>query len=118
MICQEEFDNFVNDYNQDYILLLSRASRQHYDCLITSFMVLKDLYNMIQVLFDSGNYTYAVMPYPYSFRTDVLLMRRLGFNDDEIANILSFLEYVKKTQGMEFEACLEAGTLAMCARVR
>jgi len=118
MISQEEFDTFVNDYNQDYILLLTRASREHYDCLITSFMVLKDLYNMIQVLFDSGNYTYSVMPYPYTFRTDLQLMKTLGFSDEEVANIFSFLEYVKKTQGMEFEACLEAGTLAMCARVK
>jgi len=118
MVSQEEFDNFVNDYNQDYILLLTRASKQHYDCLITSFMVLKDLYNMIQVLFDTGHYVYTVLPYPYSFRADDSLMRLLGFNDEEIVNIFGFLDYVKKTQGMEFEDCLDAGTLAMCARVR
>jgi len=118
MVFQEEFDKFVTDYNQDYILLLTRASKQHYDCLITSFMVLKDLYNMIQVLFDCGPYTYSVMPYPYSFRSDDSLMRILGFNDEEIASIFGFLDYVKKTQGMEFEACLDAGTVAMCARVR
>lgn len=118
MISQAEFDNFVTDYNQDYILLLTRASKQHYDCLITSFMVLKDLYNMIQVLFDSGQYTYSVMPYPYSFRSDDSLMRLLGFNDDEIGSIFGFLDYVKRSQGMEFEACLDAGTTAMCARVR
>jgi hypothetical protein len=118
MVSQEEFDNFVNDYNQDYILLLTRASKQHYDCLITSFMVLKDLYNMIQVLFDTGQYSYPVLPYPYTFRADYSLMKTLGFEDDEIANIFGFLEFVKKTQGMEFEDCLDAGTVAMCARVR
>lgn len=118
MVSQEEFDTFVRDYNQDYILLLTRASRQHYDCLITSFMVLKDLYNMIQVMFDSGQYTYSVMPYPYSFRAGVSLLRILGFNDDEVASIFGFLEFVKRTQGMEFEDCLDAGTLAMCARVK
>jgi hypothetical protein len=117
MISQEEFDNFVTDYNQDHMLLLTRASKQHYDCLITSFMVLKDLYNMIQVLYDSGQYTYSSLPYPYSFRADDSLMKLLGFNDEEIANIYGFLEYVKITQGMEFEACLDAGTQAMCARV-
>ena len=119
MVSQDEFDNFVSDYNQDYMLLLTRASRQHYDCLITSFMVLKDLYNMIQVLFDTGQYIYSDMPYPYSFQADDSLMKKiLGFSDEEIANIFGFLEYVKKTQGMEFEACLDAGTLAMCATVR
>jgi|SRR5262245_55305681 len=118
MISQEEFDRFVNDYNEDYMLLLTRASKCHYDCLITSFMVLKDFYNMIQVMFDTGHYTYATLPYPFSFRADDVLLRQLGFDDEEIANIFGFLYFVKETQGMEFEACLEAGTSAMCARVR
>jgi hypothetical protein len=118
MISQEEFDRFVKDFNEDYILLLTRASKRHYDCLITSFMVLKDFYNMIQVMFDTGHYTYETMPHPFSFRTDKVLLSLLGFNDQEIENIYGFLDFVKQTQGMEFEACLEAGTLAMCARVR
>ncbi|MFY9574270.1 MAG: hypothetical protein WAV20_22950 [Blastocatellia bacterium] len=118
MISQQEFDKFVKDYNEDYILLLTRASTLHYDCLITSFMVLKDFYNMIQVLFDSGQYSYRILPYPFSFRADDVLLRLLGFDDEGIANIFGFLHFVKETQGMEFEACLEAGTVAMCARVR
>lgn len=118
MISQEEFDRFVKDYNEDYKLLLTRASKRHYDCLITSFMVLKDFYNMIQVMFDTGQYTYEVLPYPYSFRADPVVLRQLGFDDEDIANIFGFLYFVKETQGMEFEACLEAGTLEMCARVR
>ena len=118
MISQEEFDRFVRDYNEDYKLLLTRASRRHYDCLITSFMVLKDFYNMIQVSYDSGQYKFNDLPYPFSFRADDVLLRNLGFDDEEIANIFGFLHYVKEAQGMEFEACLEAGTLAMCSRVR
>ena len=118
MISQEEFDRFVNDYNEDYKLLLTRASRRHYDCLITSFMVLKDFYNMIQVSYDSGQYKFNSLPYPFSFRADHVLLGNLGFDDEEIANIFGFLHFVKETQGMEFEDCLEAGTLAMCARVR
>jgi hypothetical protein len=81
-------------------------------------MVLKDLYSMIQVLFDTGQYSYSTLPYPYSYRADNSLIRILGFDDEEIENIFGFLDYVKKTQGMEFEDCLDAGTLAMCARVR
>jgi len=118
MISQEEFDRFVKDYNEDYTLLLIRASRRHYDCLITSFMVLKDFYNMIQVSYDSGQYTFKELPYPFSFRADRALLSNMGFDDEEIANIFGFLSFVKETQGMEFEACLEAGTLEMCARVR
>jgi hypothetical protein len=118
MISQQEFDGFVGDYNEDYLLLLTRASKRHYDCLITSFMVLKDFYNLIQVMFDTGQYTYKTLPHPFSFRADDVLLKLLGFNDEEAQNIFGFLDFVKETQGMDFEACLEAGTVAMCARVR
>jgi hypothetical protein len=117
MISQEEFDRFVSDYNSDYVLLLTRASRRHYNCLITSFMVLKDFYNMIQVMFDSGQYVYQTLPYPFSFRADETLLRQLGFDDEGIQNIYGFLAFVKETQGMEFEDCLEAGTSVMCAQI-
>jgi len=118
MISQKDFEKFVNDYNDDYTLLLTRASKRHYDCLITSFMVLKDFYNLIQVMYDSGNYVYKTLPHPFSFRADKVLLRMLGFGDEQIQNIFAFLDFVKDTQGMDFEACLEAGTVAMCARVR
>jgi hypothetical protein len=45
-----------------------------------------------------------------------VLLRQLGFNDAEIGNIFGFLYYVKDSQGIEFEACIEAGSAAMCAR--
>jgi hypothetical protein len=118
MISQEEFDRFVNDYNEDYVLLLTRASRRHYDCLISSFMVLKDFYNLIQVMYDAGSYTYHGMPYPYSVRADAVLLKHLGFDDEETRNIFGFFDFVKESQGMEFEECLNAGSAAMCARVR
>src|SRR4030095_6095911 len=117
-ISQVEFDKFVKDYNDDYVLLLKRASLRHYDCLISAFMVLKDLYRGSQVMFDTGHYTYQVMPYPFSVRADEILLGQLGFDEQEIQNIFGFLDHVRTTQGMEFEACLEAGTVAMCARVR
>jgi hypothetical protein len=116
MVSQEDFDRFVSDYNEDYVLLLTRASRRHYECLISSFMVLKDLYNVIQVMFDTGQYHYQVMPYPYSFRADSVLLTQLGFNATEIENIFGFLDYVKQSQGIELEECLQSGTVAMCAR--
>lgn len=116
MVSQEDFDRFVKDYNEDYVLLLTRASRRHYECLVSSFMVLKDLYNVIQVMFDTGYYRYETLPYPYSFRANNLVLSQLGFNAEEIENIFGFLDYVKRSQGMEFEDCLEAGTIAMCAR--
>ena len=105
MVSQEDFDRLVKDYNEDYILLLTRASRHHYECLISAFIILKDLYNVIQLMYDSGTYTYKVLPYPYSFRADHGLLQQLGF-----------LCYVKESQGLEFEACIEAGSAGMCAR--
>ena len=41
MISQEDFDQFVVSYNTDYLFLLTRAASGSYDCLITSFRVLK-----------------------------------------------------------------------------
>ena len=117
MITQEQFDRFVEDYNEDYRLLLKRASLRHYDCLISSFLVLKDLYNVIMVLFDSGTYTLNILPYPFSFRANEVLLGQLGFNEGEIKNIFDFLDFVSVSQGMEFEDCMEAGTVAMCARI-
>ncbi|HUK88822.1 MAG TPA: hypothetical protein VLZ81_00370 [Blastocatellia bacterium] len=118
MITQQQFDQFIADYNEDYVFLLTRASRQHYDCLISSFLVLKDLYNVISVLYDSGELVYHSLPYPYSFRGNDQLLKQLGFDEMEIRNIYGFLEYVRKTQDMEFEEVIETGTAAMCARFR
>ena len=118
MTSQENFNKFVQDYNQDYILLLTRASRRHYDCLISSFIILRDLYNVIQVMYDTGAYTYNVLPHPFSFWADEVLLKQLDFEDEEIRNIFGFLDHVQNTQGLTFEACLEKGTVAMCARMR
>ena len=90
MISQVDFDKFVKDYNDDYVLLLKRASLRHYDCLISAFMVRKDLYKVIQVMFDTGHYTYQVMPYPFSFRADEVLLGQLGFGEQEIPEYLWF----------------------------
>lgn len=116
MISQLEFNEFVDKYNEDYIQLLNRASKRHYNCLISAFTVLKDYHDMIQVMFDRGSFTYETLPYPFSFRGDEVLLSKLGFTSDQIAGIFGFLEYVKTTQGKEFEACLEAGMAALCAR--
>jgi hypothetical protein len=118
MITQEQFDRFVQDYNEDYLLLLTRASRRQYYCLISSFLVLKDLYNVISVLYDSGELTYQVLPYPNAFRANDVFLNELGFNNEEVSNIYGFLEFVAATQGLEFEQVLERGTVATCARVK
>jgi hypothetical protein len=118
MFDQEGFARIVKGYNDDYRLLLKRASEGHYDCLITTGLVLRDLYNVIHVLYDTGGYSFDVLPYPFTFRQDDVLLRQLGFDDLGIRNIHGFLDYVKATQGMAFEDCLDAGSAVMCERLR
>jgi hypothetical protein len=116
MISQKQFDKFVEDYNEDYLVLLERASTRHYECLISSFLILKDLYNVICTLYDNGGLTYTKLPFPLSFRADEQLLSQLGFDEEGIENIHGFLPYVKETQGMELEECGASDEAASCAR--
>ena len=115
-ISQEQFDKFVEDYNEDYLLLLERASTRHYDCLISSFLILKDFYNVISTLYDNGGLTYSKLPFPLSFRADERLLGQLGFDEQDIQNIHGFLPYVKETQGMELEDCVASADVASCTK--
>jgi hypothetical protein len=114
MFSQEDFDKLVNNYNEDYQYLLVRASRGSYECLITSFMVLRDLYEVIVKFQDSAGYVFRVLPYPLSFRGNEDLLKNLGFNDADISHIFGFLDFVRATQGREFEDCLEGDVFDLC----
>jgi hypothetical protein len=115
MISQEDFDKFVESYNTDYQYLLGRAASGSYDCLISSFRVLKDLYDVIIKLHDTSHLNFRLVPYPLTFRASDAFLVGLGFNEQQIANIYGFLEHVKRTQGREFEDCLEAPDPVNCA---
>ena len=118
MIEQGVFDQCVRDYNEDYKLLLTRASLGHYNCLIISFMILKDLDNLINTIYDSAEVKYHILIYPFTFRGNDVLLRQLGFDGPGIANIYGFLGHVKQTQGMGLEECLERGAVALCSSLR
>jgi CheY-like chemotaxis protein len=111
---QEEFDRFVGRYNSDYYFLLVRASTGQYDCLTTSFLVLKDLYSAIVKLHEVGKHEFRVAPYPLSFRANVSLLADLGFNREEMNRIDNFLNFVKETQGKELDEILDEGVLIQC----
>lgn len=113
MISQEDFDNFVVSYNNDYLYLLTRASRGSYDCLITSFTVLKDLHDVIMKLHEVSDLQFNVVAHPLTFRGSDAFLNGLGFNGEEIESIYGFLSHVKRTQGKEFEECIEQG-VAQC----
>ena len=116
MLTQEQFDTFVENYNDDYAFLLKRASQQYYECLIATFMVLRDLHNVIMALQKAENFQFRIQPYPLSFRGNDALLKQLGFDGDEINSIYGFLEYVKLQQGMELEDCLQTGRHIECRK--
>jgi hypothetical protein len=115
MISQEDFEKFVESYNNDYLYLLTRAGSGSYDCLITSFRVLKDLYDMIIKLHETSRLEFQVVPHPLTFRASDAFLDSLGFNGDQIKLIYGFLNHVKITQGKEFEECLDDDIPFKCA---
>lgn len=118
MVTQLEFDKMVQTYNTDYLLLLTRASRQHYDCLITSWLVLKDFYDVIIMISEHDDLIFKELPYPFTFRGNDVLLSNLGFDPIQMENIYRFLEVTRETYGKEFEQCIEEGSTAMCAQIR
>ncbi len=114
MLSQSDFDRFIENYNEDFYFLLRRASVGTYDCLLTSFMVLKDLHDVIHTLSGIGGLQFQVKPYPFNFRANDALLNLLGFDAPQINNIYGFLNYVKQTQGKEFEECIAEGVSSGC----
>jgi hypothetical protein len=106
MTSQKEFNRYVEEYNQAYIALLTRASLSDYHGLLSSFIPLKDLLDLIRVMHDTLKYAYQVLPYPFPFRDNEPFLRSLAFNEGQIRNIFEFLNHVQTTQGKSFEACL------------
>jgi CheY-like chemotaxis protein len=113
---QQDFDRFVERYNADFQFLLLRASMGQYDCLLTSFFVLKDLYTAISKLHELGRFQFHIVPYPISLRASETLLADLGFNETEIGRIDSFLKFIKETQGRELEEILAEGLLIPCPK--
>jgi hypothetical protein len=116
MINQDDFNNFVDSYNSDFVDLLKRASTGNYECLISSFRVLKDLLDIVSILKSKSNFEYQIQPYPLIFRGNSSLLGQLGFNQAEIQMVDGFLSYVKDSQGREFEECLTDKKPIMCSR--
>lgn len=117
MLSQADFDRFIENYNEDYYFLLKRASTGVYECLLTSFMVLKDLLEVIETLSRVSDLKFTTNPHPIYFRSHDALLATLGFDDSQIGNIYGFLAYVKQTQGRDFEECVAEGITRNCLPV-
>jgi CheY-like chemotaxis protein len=111
---QRGFDDLVKIYNADFRFLLVRASTGEYDCLLTSFLVLKDLYGAIMKLHEVSKLEFRVIPYPLTLRGSDEFLTELGFTRADIENIDGFLRSTRETQGREFEALLEEGLPVLC----
>jgi CheY-like chemotaxis protein len=111
---QRGFDDLVKRYNADFRFLLVRASTGQYDCLLTSFLVLKDLYGAIMKLHEVSKLEFRVIPYPLTLRGSDELLAEFGFTQADIENINGFLRSTRATQGREFEALLEEGLPILC----
>ncbi|MBI3803865.1 MAG: hypothetical protein HY282_08905 [Nitrospirae bacterium] len=116
MFTQEDYEQLIKNYNEDYLYLLIRASQNSYECLISSFMMLRNLYDVIVKFQDSGKYRFQILPYPLSFRANDDLLKKMGFDEEGVRNIYGFLEFVKETHGKEFEECLEGSVYNLCKR--
>jgi CheY-like chemotaxis protein len=113
-VAQREFDDLVERYNADFRFLLMRACAGQYDCLLTSFLVLKDLYGAIMKLHEASSLEFRVIPYPLTLRTNEELLKEFGFTREDVENIKGFLKSTQETQGREFEALLEEGLPILC----
>jgi CheY-like chemotaxis protein len=111
---QRGFDALVKRYNADFRFLLVRAGTGQYDCLLTSFLVLKDLYSAIMKLHEVSKLEFRVIPYPLTLQGNDELLAELGFTLADIENINGFLKSTRATQGREFEALLEEGLPILC----
>ena len=100
------FTKLINDYNEDYLALLQRAGRGDYQRLLFSFILLKDLYDALQLILDQDAWGQDVLPYPFWFRGNKTYLGILGFNTEQIQKIFGFLDYVEATKGKTFEDCL------------
>lgn len=116
MFSQQEFNRFVKTYNDNYIYLLTRAGHSSYDCLVTSFRMLKDLHDVLFTLHDRTELELQITPYPLTFRGNDELFSLLGFKQEQINRIYGFLDHVRQTQGKEFEECMSEDVPSMCVK--
>ena len=114
---QKNFNRFVESYNNDFIFFLRRAASGHYNCLVTSGRILKDLHDFVVFMQSATGMQFEIVPHPFTFRHGREYYRLLGFDDEEINNIHGFFDYVNKTFGKEFEQCMQEDTKFLCAKV-
>lgn len=111
---QERFNNFVDNYNRDYIFFLQRAASGYYNCLITSGKILKDFHDFVIFVQRATEMKFEIVPYPFTFRHGQRYYQELGFDKVEIKKIHGFFDYVKETYEKDFEECMKEDRKFLC----
>lgn len=113
---QEDFNKFVKHYNDDFIFFLQRAASGHYNCLITSGRILKDLHELVVFIQSATALQFEIVPFPFTFRHGREYYRELNFTDEQIENIHGFFDYVKETFKKDFEECMQEDQAFLCTK--
>jgi hypothetical protein len=113
-ITQENFNYFVESYNDDYKFFLRRAASGYYKCLITAGRILKDFYDLVTFMQRVTNFKFEIIPYPYTFRHGSEYYRSLGFSQSEVEKIHGFFDYVRELYKKDFEECMNENRDYLC----
>jgi hypothetical protein len=104
-ITQREFNQFVRNFNDNYLEVLGRAAAGRSDeRLVQSFLWLNETYEVVLRLHDLGDVGYEVLMLPLSFRGNEEFLREHGFDEIQIERILKFLVYFRERTGPDLEA--------------
>lgn len=103
-ISQAEFNQFVRTFNEHYLELLHRAAACYDDeRILESFSWLKDSYEVVLRLHDTGEVDYEVSLLPLSLQGNRDLLTVWGFTAEEIDNILKFFVRFRDHYGRDLE---------------
>lgn len=114
MFTQEDFEQLIRNYNEDYLYLLIRASHNSYECLISSFMMLRNLYDVIVKFQDSGSISSGSSPTPSPFGRTTTFSKPWGSMRRESETFTAFLNSSKKRMGKSSRSVWkEASTISV-----
>ena len=100
---QDEFDDLVNTFNQQYLALLKRAAAGDYDRLVEAFLNIKDFYDMILTMHDVEDLAFRVPLFPLTLRGNREYLQQLGFTDQHVAQIHAFFLLFRAQVGKDLE---------------
>lgn len=105
---QADFNRYIQEYNEDFLVFLRRAASGNYNGLVTVGRTLKDLHEMIVFLQSATPMRFEIIPLPFTVRRGKEYYRALGFTGQESENIESFFNYVRKNFNEDFKDWMSA----------